>query len=87
MPYCRPALTGEQRFFPRVVSSQRRNMEPHLSPTEHIMTAWITSNSGRRLRDSPEEAIGQDDTDDLPLTPEEDMPVIPDDERVIDVPS
>ncbi|MDO9115197.1 MAG: hypothetical protein Q7U63_15575 [Polaromonas sp.] len=51
------------------------------------MIAWITSDSGRRHRDSPEEATGQDETDDLPLTPEEDMPVIPDDERVIDVPS
>lgn len=51
------------------------------------MTAWITSNSGRRRQDSPEDNTGQDETDDLPLSPEEDMPVIPDDERVIDVPS
>ncbi|MDI1340636.1 hypothetical protein [Polaromonas sp.] len=51
------------------------------------MTAWISSDSGRRHPDNPEEALGQDDTDDLPLSPEEDMPVIPDDERVIDVPS
>lgn len=53
------------------------------------MTAWISSgsDSGRRRPDSPEETSGQDETDDLPLSPEEDMPVIPDDERVIDVPS
>lgn len=52
------------------------------------MPTSITRGSGRRNQDSPEEASGQDDdTDDLPLSPEEDMPVIPDDERVIDVPS
>lgn len=51
------------------------------------MTSWIASDSGRRSQDNPEEATGEDDTDDLPLTPEEDMPVIPDDERVIDMPS
>ncbi|HQT06931.1 MAG TPA: hypothetical protein PK060_06960 [Polaromonas sp.] len=52
-----------------------------------MMPSSIASDSGRRHQDSPEETTGQDDTDDLPLTPEEDMPVIPDDERVIDVPS
>lgn len=62
-------------------------MGPHHSQAEHIMTAWISSDSGRRHPDSPEETSGQDETDDLPLSPEEDMPVIPDDERVIDVPS
>ncbi|MDI1238929.1 MAG: hypothetical protein PSV26_15720 [Polaromonas sp.] len=52
------------------------------------MHSSLTRGSGRRTQDSPEEASGQDDdTDDLPLTPDEDMPVIPDDERVIDVPS
>jgi hypothetical protein len=51
------------------------------------MNAWISSDSGRRQTDTPEEALGLDETDDLPLSPEEDMPVIPDDERVIDVPS
>lgn len=51
------------------------------------MTSSIASDSGRRSQDNPEETSGQDETDDLPLSPEEDMPVIPDDERVIDVPS
>lgn len=53
------------------------------------MNAWSSSGSDNRRRhpDSPEETSGEDETDDLPLSPEEDMPVIPDDERVIDVPS
>ncbi|WP_397411405.1 hypothetical protein [Polaromonas sp.] len=51
------------------------------------MNAWSSSGNRRRHQDSPEESSGEDETDDLPLSPEEDMPVIPDDERVIDVPS
>lgn len=62
-------------------------MGPHHSQAEHIMNAWSSSGNKRRHQDSPEESSGEDETDDLPLSPEEDMPVIPDDERVIDVPS
>lgn len=51
------------------------------------MTHIFTSNSGRHGQDSPDETAGLDETADLPLSPEEDMSVIPDEERVIDVPS
>ena len=51
------------------------------------MTFFSASNQGRRSPDSLEEPVGLDDTEDLPLSLDEDMPLIPDEERVIDVPS
>lgn len=51
------------------------------------MTSFSASNNGKRRLDDAEEPAGLDDTGELPLSPEEDMPVIPDDERVLDVPS
>jgi len=50
------------------------------------MTQLSASNSGKR-RLEEEEPAALDDAAELPLSPEEDMSVIPDDERVIDVPS
>lgn len=52
-----------------------------------MTTIFVASNSGRRSKDSPEEVAGPEETEDLPISPEEDMSVIPDEERVIDVPS
>ncbi len=47
-----------------------------------------TTHGPRRQRDvNPEEAAAGEDTEDLPLSPDEDMSVIPDEERVLDVPS
>ena len=48
----------------------------------------LSSSTGRPREVNPEEAglLGED-TEDLPLSPEEDMSVIPDEERVLDVPS
>lgn len=43
--------------------------------------------AGRPREVNPEEAGLGEDTEDLPLSPEEDMSVIPDEERVLDVPS
>lgn len=37
--------------------------------------------------DETDETPGLDDTEALPVSPDEDMPVIPDDERVVDMPS
>lgn len=51
------------------------------------MRLFSPSNNGKRRLDDAEEPAGLDDTDELPLSPEEDTSVIPDDERVIDVPS
>ncbi len=51
------------------------------------MTHLLASNLGRPLPVSPDETAGLENSDDLPLWPEEDMSVIPDEERVIDVPS
>ena len=51
------------------------------------MPHFSTSNSGRLRRENPEETAGLEETEDLPLTPEEDNSVIPDEERVLDVPS
>ncbi|WP_372827933.1 hypothetical protein [Polaromonas sp.] len=48
---------------------------------------FISSHSGRPRETNPEEAAAAEDTEDLPLSPEEDMSVIPDEERVLDVPS
>lgn len=41
----------------------------------------------RQELDSADEPAGLDDAEDLPLSPDEDMSVIPDEERVINVPS
>ncbi|MDP1742636.1 MAG: hypothetical protein Q8M51_06710 [Polaromonas sp.] len=51
------------------------------------MPRFSANNTGRRGPDSTEEPISPEDTDDLPLSPEEDSPVIPDEERVFDMPS
>ena len=51
------------------------------------MPSFSDTASGRRRPDEAEEPSGLDDKAELPLTPEEDMPVIPDDERVFDMPS
>jgi hypothetical protein len=50
------------------------------------MTHFL-ADGGRRRQDSPEETAGLEDGEDLPLSPEEDSPVIPDEERVLEVPS
>lgn len=42
---------------------------------------------GRPREVNPDETGSADDTEDLPLSPDEDMSVIPDEERVLDVPS
>ncbi len=42
---------------------------------------------GRPRQDNSEEVAGLDDSDELPIDPDEDMSVIPDEERVINVPS
>lgn len=52
------------------------------------MTLFSASNpDGRPRQVNPEEVAAQEDTEDLPLSPDEDMSVIPDEERVLDVPS
>lgn len=51
------------------------------------MTRFSTSHAGRRGQDSNEEPTALEDTEDLPLSPEEDSSVIPDEERVFDMPS
>jgi hypothetical protein len=48
---------------------------------------FISSHSGRPRESNPEKAAAAEDAEDLPLSPEEDMSVIPDEERVLDVPS
>ena len=50
------------------------------------MTSFSASNHGRRRQDDADEPAGLDDNE-LPLSPEEDLPVIPDDERVVELPS
>ncbi len=54
--------------------------------TEPSMTHFPDNNS-RPRKDVPEETAEPEDADDLPIEPEEDMSVIPDEERVINVPS
>ena len=51
------------------------------------MTLFSARNAGRRNLDNPEEPIALEDTEDLPLSPEADTSVIPDEERVFDMPS
>ena len=45
------------------------------------------STAGRPREVNTEETSVAEDTEDLPLSPDEDMSVIPDEERVLDVPS
>lgn len=51
------------------------------------MTLFSAGKRRRPPPDETDETPGLDDTGELPVSPEEDMPVIPDDERVVDVPS
>lgn len=52
------------------------------------MTHFSASKHAGRPREvNPEETGLAEDTEDLPLSPDEDMSVIPDEERVLDVPS
>ncbi|MES2686895.1 MAG: hypothetical protein V4706_08725 [Pseudomonadota bacterium] len=51
------------------------------------MTHFSASHTGRPRQVNPDETGLAEDTEDLPLSPAEDMPVIPDEERVLDVPS
>ena len=84
----RHKLTGEQKFFTNAVRRARRNMASSLTADRSTaMTSFPASNQGRRSPDSLEDPVGLDDTEDLPLSLDEDMPLIPDEERVIDVPS
>lgn len=53
---------------------------------EHAMNHFSATGGGRR-REELEETAGLEETEDLPLSPEEDMSVIPDEERLLDVPS
>lgn len=46
-----------------------------------------STHNGRPRESSPDETGLAEDTEDLPLSPDEDMSVIPDEERVLDVPS
>ena len=86
--HCRHKLTGEQKFFTNAVRRATRNMaSSHTADWSIPMTFFSASNQGRRSPDSLEEPVGLDDTEDLPLSLDEDMPLIPDEERVIDVPS
>lgn len=51
------------------------------------MSLFSDHSPGRPREANPEEAGALDETEDLPLSPDEDMSVIPDEERVLDVPS
>lgn len=51
------------------------------------MSRFSASSNGRPRQPNPEDASGLDETEDLPLAPEEDTSVIPDEERVLDMPS
>ncbi|MDO8387862.1 MAG: hypothetical protein Q7T13_15890 [Polaromonas sp.] len=52
------------------------------------MTSFSARTLGGRPREVNTEETGLgEDTEDLPLSPDEDMSVIPDEERVLDVPS
>lgn len=67
-------------FFPeRAKWGLHRSMTmSHFSAPQH---------DGRPREVNPDETGSADDTEDLPLSPDEDMSVIPDEERVLDVPS
>jgi hypothetical protein len=52
-----------------------------------MTTFAARSPAGRPRQVNPEETGVGEDTEDLPLSPDEDMSVIPDEERVLDVPS
>lgn len=84
---CRHALTaGQTHFLTRPFADRRSMALPFIILRRNAMKQFSASNNGRRRLEEEEPAV-QDDTAELPLSPEEDMPVIPDDERVIDVPS
>ncbi len=51
------------------------------------MTAFAARKPGHPREANPEDTGLGEDTEDLPLSPDEDMSVIPDEERVLDVPS
>lgn len=52
------------------------------------MTSFAARTPAGRPREVNTEETGVgEDTEDLPLSPDEDMSVIPDEERVLDVPS
>ncbi|MDW5443452.1 hypothetical protein [Polaromonas sp. SM01] len=48
---------------------------------------FASHSGGRRRQDNPDDIPGPEETEDLPLAPEDDFSVIPDEERVIDMPS
>ena len=54
---------------------------------EPTMTNLFGGHNGRPRENFSEETAGLEDNDELPIEPEEDMSVIPDEERVINVPS
>jgi hypothetical protein len=84
----RHTLTAEQTHFLTAARSGWRSMalsSPFL--WSNTMRLFSTINNGKRRLDDAEEPAGLDDADELPLSPEEDTSVIPDDERVLDVPS
>ena len=87
-PLCRPALTVEQTVFP-CSGNQRGRSIKSLIPFDWslAMTRFSAHNASRRGPDSTEEPLALEDTEDLPLSPEEDSSVIPDEERVFDMPS
>ena len=86
--HCRPALTVEQTVFSCSGDRRGRSIKPRI-PCDwgFAMTRVSANNAGRRGLDSSEEPLALEDTEDLPLSPEEDSSVIPDEERVFDMPS
>jgi hypothetical protein len=72
--------------FPRTAG--REGAQDGLSNRSNTMTSFSARTPAGRPREGNIEETGLgEDTEDLPLSPDEDMSVIPDEERVLDVPS
>lgn len=48
---------------------------------------FASHSGGRRRQDNPDDIAVPEEAEDLPLSPDDDFSVIPDEERVIDMPS
>ena len=89
---CQLALTVQRRFFSSaaapegIASDSFKEIAMGKSAKRALKTGGI-DHSRWRAGPSVEESADDEDGLDLPVDPDEGMPLIPDDERVIDVPS
>jgi hypothetical protein len=93
-PPCQPQLTAKRRICLGACTARaaiievlrRLSMAPMTVSARSVPRSSAADNGQPRHR-PPDEAAEEDEAQELPVSPDEGVPLIPDDERVVDMPS